>query len=101
MNNYNYSDIHTFWFGNQKYWIAIKDKDKELIDKSIYENYFNINNLDDILQIDISEFDNKSLIGFIIYYDQFYRHFMRYENKNNIKSHINEDLIFKQIKYYL
>jgi len=96
MNNYNYSDIHTFWFGNQKYWIAIKDKDKELIDKSIYENYFNINNLDDILQIDISEFDNKSLIGFIIYYDQFYRHFMRYENKNNIKSHINEDLIFKQ-----
>ncbi len=96
MNNFNYSDIYTFWFSNQKYWIAIKEKDKEIIDKIIYENYFNINYLEDILQIDISQFDNKSLIGFIIYYDQFYRHFMRYEIKNNIKSYISEDLIFKQ-----
>ena len=48
----------------------------------------------DISQIDISQYDNKSIIGFIIYYDQFYRHFMRYENKNNIESIINEEIIF-------
>lgn len=93
---YNFNDVYTFWFSNTKYWIPITEKDKEIADKIIYDNYFDKNYLKDISEIDISEYDNKSLIGFIIYYDQFYRHFLRYENKNNIKSIINEEFILKQ-----
>jgi tRNA(Ile)-lysidine synthetase-like protein len=93
---YNFNNIYKFWFSNPKFWIPISDKDKEIADKIIYENYFDKNYLKDISQTDICKYDNKSLIGFIIYYDQFYRHFMRYENKNNIKSDINEEMIFNQ-----
>lgn len=96
---YNFNDIYTFWFSNPKYWIPITEKDKEIADKIIYDNYFDKNYLNDISQTDISQYDNKSLIGFIIYYDQFYRHFMRYENKNNIKSIINEETILNQRQF--
>jgi tRNA(Ile)-lysidine synthetase-like protein len=93
---YNFNDVYTFWFSNPKYWIPITEKDKEIADKNIYDNYFDKNYLKDISPTDISQYDNKSLIGFIIFYDQFYRHFLRYENKNNIESIINEEIILKQ-----
>jgi tRNA(Ile)-lysidine synthetase-like protein len=93
---YDFNDVYTFWFSNPKYWIPISDKDKGIVDKIIHDNYFDKNYLKDISQIDISKYDNKSLIGFIIYYDQFYRHFLRFENKNNIESIINEEVILKQ-----
>ena len=96
---YNFNDVYTFWFSNPKYWIPITEKDKKIADKIIYDNYFDKNYLNDISQTDISQYDNKSLFGFIIYYDQFYRHFMRYENENNIKSIINEENILNQRQF--
>ena len=68
----NYIDIYNFWFNNQKYWIPISDKDKNYIDNIIYKNYYNIK---------IENVDNKkSLIGYIIYKDQFIKHFQRINN---------------------
>lgn len=68
----NYINIYNFWFNNQKYWIPISDKDKHYIDNIIYKNYYNIK----IENVN----DKKSLIGYIIYNDQFIKHFQRIDN---------------------
>ena len=67
-----------FWKNNSKYWIPVSDEDKKNADKIIYEQYYNYN---------LSE--EPSIIGQVIYLDQFYRHFHRHLGINNEDTILN------------
>ena len=59
--------ILEFWKSNSQYWIPISENDKKIVDKIVYEQYYNYN---------VSE--EPTIIGKVIYLDQFYRHFHRH-----------------------
>ena len=67
-----YQNIYHFWFDNPSYWIPISNKDKEKVDKIIYEKFYNIDYINITTKISFFDFDNKTFIGFIIFQDQFY-----------------------------
>jgi tRNA(Ile)-lysidine synthetase-like protein len=58
--------ILSFWKANEKLWIPIHEKDKVAADKLIYETFYDYN------------LDAESVMGRIIYLDQFQRHFQRH-----------------------
>ena len=95
----NYIDIYNFWFNNKKYWIPIDNKDKEYIDNIIYKQFY---------IIEKTEINNiKSLLGYIIYNDQFFRHFQRIDNsitekdiidkRNDIINYFKENIKFEEL----
>ncbi len=88
-----YQNIYDFWFENPSYWIPISNKDKEKVDKIIYEKFYNIIYINITTKIQFFEFDNKTFIGFIIFQDQFYKHFMRYQLLNSIKPDFDDTII--------
>lgn len=62
------TQILSFWKANDKLWIPIHAKDKAAADKLIYETFSDY------------KLDNESVMGRIIYLDQFQRHFQRHLN---------------------
>jgi len=88
-----YKNIYDFWFDNPSYWIPISNKDKEKVDKIIYEKFYNIDYINITTKISFLDFDNKTFIGFIIFQDQFYKHFMRHQLLNSIQSDFNDSTI--------
>jgi len=88
-----YQNIYNFWFENPSYWIPISHKDKLKIDKIIYEKFYNIDYIHITTKISFLDFDNKTFIGFIIYQDQLYKHFMRYQLLNSIQTDFNDSTI--------
>jgi tRNA(Ile)-lysidine synthetase-like protein len=88
-----YKNIYDFWFDNPSYWIPITNKDKEKVDKIIYEKFYNIDYINITTKISFLDFDNKTFIGFIIYQDQFYKHFMRHQLLNSIQPDFNDTII--------
>jgi tRNA(Ile)-lysidine synthetase-like protein len=74
--------IIDFWKENEQFWIPVSEKEKELADKTITEKFYNYN------------YTRDSIIGQIIYLDQFYRHFQRFGIKNpEHKINISEEEI--------
>jgi tRNA(Ile)-lysidine synthetase-like protein len=64
-------EIYTFWYNNPKYWIVLKDYEK--IDKLIYDKFH------DVIPIPNKYYKNKvEYLAYVIYNDQFYRHFYRH-----------------------
>jgi tRNA(Ile)-lysidine synthetase-like protein len=57
------TEIETFWRSNPDYWIAIKNKER--IDKQIYDKFSNY------------DWTKETDLGKVIYLDQFTRHFSR------------------------
>lgn len=88
-----YNNIYDFWFYNTSYWIPISNKDKQKVDKIIYEKFYNTSFINITNKISFLEFDNKTFIGFIIFQDQFYKHFMRYQLLNSIKPDFDDNII--------
>lgn len=88
-----YQNIYDFWFNNPSYWIPISNKDKEKVDKIIYEKFYNINFINITSNTTFLEFNNKTFIGFIIFQDQFYKHFTRHQIQNSIKPNFNNTMI--------
>jgi tRNA(Ile)-lysidine synthetase-like protein len=93
MTDIFYENIYDFWFDNPSYWIPITNKDKEKVDKIIYEKFYNIHYINTITNTPFLEFNNKTFIGFIIFQDQFYRHFDRHQIQNSIKQDFNDTMI--------
>ena len=85
--------IYDFWYNNPSYWIPVTNKDKEVIDKIIYEKFYNIYYINCKKDFIFDKNNNKFLIGFIIFQDQFYRHFDRYQIHNSIKQDFNNTII--------
>jgi tRNA(Ile)-lysidine synthetase-like protein len=82
MNSIFKNLILEFWKENENFWIPISEKEKELADKTITEKFYNYN------------YGNETVIGKIIYLDQFYRHFQRFGIKNpEYKINISEEEI--------
>jgi tRNA(Ile)-lysidine synthetase-like protein len=79
----NYSEVYYFWKYNKKFWITIENKDE--VDKIIFQKFYSIQFKD---QLDSKE----NFIGYIIYLDQFQRHFQRHLNIVN-EQKILEDRI--------
>ena len=88
-----YQNVYDFWFDNPSYWIPISNKDKEKVDRSIYEKFYNIDYINITNKISFLEFNNKTFIGFIIFQDQFYKHFMRHQLFNSIKQDFDDTII--------
>jgi tRNA(Ile)-lysidine synthetase-like protein len=88
-----YQNIYDFWFDNPSYWIPISNKDKEKVDKIIYDKFYNIDYINITNKISFSEFDNKTFIGFIIFQDQFYKHFMRHQLLQSIEQDFDDTII--------
>ena len=88
-----YQNIYNFWFDNPSYWITISNKDKEKIDKIIYEKFYNTLYINITTNISFLEFDNKTFIGFIIFQDQFYKHFNRHQILQSIKQDFDDTTI--------
>jgi len=88
-----YQNIYDFWFDNPSYWIPITNKDKEKVDKIIYEKFYNIDYIHITTKISFLDFDNKTFIGFIIFQDQFYKHFMRHQLLNSIQPDFDDSII--------
>jgi tRNA(Ile)-lysidine synthetase-like protein len=86
-----FKEAYLFWIENTRYWIPISEKDKEIADDVIYTKFFSKSYLS--CQIPSSFHSHKSIIGFIIYYDQFFRHFKRHCERKNIPCLITEDTI--------
>jgi tRNA(Ile)-lysidine synthetase-like protein len=61
-----------FWKSNTSYWIPITDDEKRTVDKIIFDRFYNY---------DLSKEIN--IIGKVIYFDQFYRHFHRHLGISN------------------
>jgi tRNA(Ile)-lysidine synthetase-like protein len=83
----DYLDIYNYWKLHPHYWISIDNKEKA--DFEIYTKFYEITNeyTPTLINTDTNNPNYlKSFIGFIILYDQFYRHFNRYLNlgDNNI-----------------
>ena len=83
-------EIYDFWFSNKKYWIPITDKEKEDVDKIIYEKFytfydnFNINSI-------------KDVITKCIYIDQMNKHFLRHILRNKLENdYLSEEYIIKK-----
>jgi tRNA(Ile)-lysidine synthetase-like protein len=93
MVDYFYQNIYDFWFDNPSYWIPITNKDKIKVDRIIYEKFYNIDYINITNKISFLEFDNKTFIGFIIFQDQFYKHFMRHQLLNSIKPDFDDTII--------
>jgi tRNA(Ile)-lysidine synthetase-like protein len=93
MIDYFYQNIYDFWFDNPSYWIPISHKDKEKVDKIIYEKFYNNTYIHLTTKISFLEFDNKTFIGFIIFQDQFYKHFMRHQLLNSIQPDFDDSII--------
>ena len=72
--------ILLFWKANEKLWIPIHEKDKAAADKLIYETFYEYS------------LDDESVMGRIIYLDQFQRHFQRHLQCTN------ESTIFEKRK---
>ncbi len=85
-------EIYNFWLNNDKYWINTNIIEKIKIDKIIYDKYYNIGN-----NIILNEnYSIKQLVGYIIYNDQFYKHFNRHlniQNESNVKENREKILI--------
>jgi len=64
--------ILEFWKSNSQYWIPITDDEKTRVDKIIYERFYNY---------DLAS--EPTLLGKVIYLDQFYRHFYRHLDIND------------------
>jgi tRNA(Ile)-lysidine synthetase-like protein len=88
-----YNIIYDFWFDNPSFWIPISNKDKEKVDRIIYEKFYNIQYINITADIPFLEFNNKTFIGFIIFQDQFYKHFTRYQLLNSIKPDFDDNII--------
>jgi tRNA(Ile)-lysidine synthetase-like protein len=88
-----YQNVYNFWFDNPSYWIPISNKDKEKVDKIIYEKFYNPIYINITTSISFLEFDNKTFIGFIIFQDQFYKHFARHQLLNSIKPDFDDTII--------
>jgi len=88
-----YQNIYDFWFDNPSFWIPITHKDKQKVDKIIYEKFYNNDYIHITTKISFLEFDNKTFIGFIIFQDQLYKHFMRYQLLNSIQPDFNDSII--------
>ena len=88
-----YQNVYDFWFDNPSHWIPISNKDKEKVDNTIYEKFYNIDYINITNKISFLEFDNKTFIGFIIFQDQFYKHFNRYQLLNSIKPDLDNTII--------
>ncbi len=58
--------VVSFWKANEKLWIPINEKDKAAADKLIYDTFYDYN------------LEDESVMGRIIYLDQFQRHFQRH-----------------------
>ena len=86
-----YQNIYDFWFDNHSYWIPISNKEK--VDKIIYEKFYNNYYIHLTTKISFLEFDNKTFIGFIIFQDQLYKHFMRHQLLNSIQPDFNDTII--------
>lgn len=65
------STIIDFWRANPDYWIPITEKDKQEADKVIFDTFYKF------------DYTNESVIGKVIYLDQFYRHFHRFLKLNS------------------
>jgi tRNA(Ile)-lysidine synthetase-like protein len=77
----DYSRIYYFWIENPKYWISIQNK--EQADLEIYSRF------QDEYSVNSPSIDTtNSFIGYIIYLDQFQRHFTRYLRIDN------DDLVY-------
>ena len=99
------NNIYTFWFKNKKYWIPITQLDKEKADKIIYELFYNVLNIENLLTNFIYQDKNyvANILGITIYIDQFYKHFIRHipkvplVNLNNLSENImSEEQLFKK-----
>ena len=88
-----YQNVYDFWFDNPSYWIPISNKDKEKVDKIIYEKFYNIDYINITTNTPFLEFNNKTFIGFIIFQDQFYKHFTRHQLLNSIKQDLDDSII--------
>jgi len=93
MVNEFYQNVYNFWFDNPSYWIPISNKDKEKVDKIIYEKFYNPTYINITTTISFLEFNNKTFIGFIIFQDQFYKHFTRHQLLNSIKPDFDDTII--------
>jgi tRNA(Ile)-lysidine synthetase-like protein len=89
-----YQNVYDFWFNNPSYWIPISNKDKEKVDKIIYEKFYNPIYINITNNISFLEFNNKTFIGFIIFQDQFYKHFARHQLINSIKTDFDDTIIY-------
>lgn len=88
-----YQNVYHFWFDNPSYWIPVSNKDKEKVDKIIYEKFYNIDYINITNKISFLEFDNKTFIGFIIFQDQFFKHFTRHQILQSIKQDFDDTTI--------
>ena len=100
-----FTEVYNYWKQNPQFWIAIQNQKQA--DKDIYHKWFEILNPFSKQEYisNIDNFSKECLIGYIIYLDQFQRHFDRYLNiQNNINLLINRihciELLKKQTKQF-
>jgi hypothetical protein len=73
--------ITSFWKSHPEFWIPVSEDEKQKADKKITELFFDY------------DYSNESIIGKVIYLDQFSRHFQRYLRSINSEMNISEEII--------
>ena len=76
-----FKEIYLFWMEHPKFWLPISEKEKIKVDEILYTKFYSNTfiSIDDKYTYEMFATKKpKSMIGYIIFYDQLLRHFQRH-----------------------